>query len=100
MIQNVCVEVLFQPWMQVSGYKSRMAENRFITLLKETCLFQASDTKLQHRAGLSLRIWRKAEPQRASWHSTCHVQLVPQRESSSTKRKMGLIMEFLFYSQL
>lgn len=42
----------------------------------------------------------KAEPQRASWHSTCHFQLVPQRESSSTKRKMGLIMEFLFYSAL
>lgn len=41
------------------------------------------------QAYLSISLETQRSPQRAPRRSTCHFQLVPQRESSSTKRKMG-----------
>lgn len=52
------------------------------------------------RAYLSASLEMQRSPQRAPRHSTCHFQLVPQRESSSTKRKMGAHYWIPLYSQL
>lgn len=52
------------------------------------------------QAYLSTSLETQRSPQRAPQCSTCHFQLVPQRESSATKRKMGAHYWIPDYSQL
>lgn len=55
---------------------------------KRPVYFRPVTQKPQRHAGLSFP-WNTAQPLKSSRCSTCHFQLVPQRESSATKRKMG-----------
>lgn len=61
-------------------------------------LWHKSHSSIQAYLFASLETQRS--PQRAPQCSTCHFQLVPQRESSATKRKMGAHYWIPLYSQL